>query len=107
MISRLDSVWTAPAPAGDRHEAALRGLRAFAWPLAVLLVFHRVFVLARAGHATDDFTTVWSAARRFVERVPVYSEIYEHVDPHYLYNPGATLLLSPCLLYTSPSPRDS
>lgn len=73
----------------------MRGVRAFAWPLAVLLVFHRVFVLARAGHATDDFTTVWSAARRFVDRVPVYSEIYEHVDPHYLYNPGATLLLSP------------
>ena len=101
VISRLDSVWTAPAPAGDRHEAALRGLRAFAWPLAVLLVFHRVFVLARAGHATDDFTTVWSAARRFVERVPVYSEIYEHVDPHYLYNPGATLLLSPLGLLPS------
>ncbi|WP_284522877.1 glycosyltransferase family 87 protein [Corynebacterium aquatimens] len=44
---------------------------------------------------TDDFTTVWSATRRFVERVPVYNEVYHHVNPHYLYNPGATLLLSP------------
>lgn len=68
---------------------------AAAWPVAVLLVLHRLFVLAREGSVTDDFTTVWSAARRFVERVPVYNEIYSHVDPHYLYNPGATLLLSP------------
>lgn len=65
------------------------------WPLAFFLVAHRVLVLARAGAPTDDFTTVWSAAKRFVDRVPVYSEIYHHVDPHYLYNPGATLLLSP------------
>ena len=56
---------------------------------------HRLFILARAGSVTDDFTTVWSAARRFVERVPVYNEVYSHVNPHYLYNPGATLLLSP------------
>lgn len=68
---------------------------AAAWPVAVMLVVHRLFVLAREGSVTDDFTTVWSAARRFVERVPVYNEIYSHVDPHYLYNPGATLLLSP------------
>ena len=100
-MSRLDTVWTAPAPTTSRHDALSRGLRAFAWPLAVLLVIHRVVVLARAGHATDDFTTVWSAARRFVERVPVYSETYEHVDPHYLYNPGATLLLSPLGLLPS------
>lgn len=68
---------------------------AAAWPVAMTLVVHRLFVLAREGSVTDDFTTVWSAARRFVERVPVYNEIYSHVDPHYLYNPGATLLLSP------------
>ncbi|UIZ93362.1 DUF2029 domain-containing protein [Corynebacterium sp. CNCTC7651] len=66
-----------------------------AWPLAVLLIIHRLAVLARTGSVTDDFTTVWSATRRFVERVPVYNEVYHHVNPHYLYNPGATLLLSP------------
>lgn len=71
------------------------------WPLAVLLIIHRVFVLARAGSPTDDFTTVWSAARRFIERVPVYNEVYHHVDPHYLYNPGATLVLAPLGLVPS------
>lgn len=70
------------------------------WPIAVLLVLHRLLILARDGSVTDDFTTVWSAARRFVERVPVYNEVYSHVDPHYLYNPGATLLLSPLGLFS-------
>lgn len=68
---------------------------AFAWPVAALLIIHRLAVLARAGSVTDDFTTVWSAARRFVDRAAVYDEVYHHVNPHYLYNPGATLLLSP------------
>lgn len=56
---------------------------------------HRFFVLALNGSVTDDFTTVYSALRRFIEGVPVYNEIYHHVDPHYLYNPGATLALAP------------
>ncbi|WIM68970.1 glycosyltransferase family 87 protein [Corynebacterium breve] len=70
-------------------------LNALAWPTALILVFHRLVVLAWTGSVTDDFTTVQSATRRFVERVPVYNEVYHHVNPHYLYNPGATLLLAP------------
>ena len=79
----------------------VKAANAFAWPIALCLILHRLIVLARTGSMTDDFTTVWSAARRFVERVPVYNEIYHHVNPHYLYNPGATLLLSPLGLITS------
>ena len=98
--SRLHDVWVAPAPhvphsGVEVSQSTLRGAGALAWPLAILLIVHRFFVLARTGSVTDDFTTVWSAARRFIERVPVYNETYAHVDPHYLYNPGATLLLSP------------
>lgn len=80
---------------GDNRQARAAWGNAFAWPVAVLLIVHRLAVLARAGSVTDDFTTVWSAARRFLDRVPVYNEVYHHVDPHYLYNPGATLLLAP------------
>ena len=80
---------------GDSQQVRPGWGNAFAWPVAVLLIVHRLAVLARAGSVTDDFTTVWSAARRFVDRVPVYNEVYHHVDPHYLYNPGATLLLAP------------
>ena len=117
-LSQMTQLWTAQPPErAPRWQQVANGAL---WPLAILLVIHRIIVLALPGTATDDFTTVWSAARRFVERVPVYSETYHHVDPHYLYNPGATLLLSPlgvfpdmsvvrplfilfnaCLLYTS------
>ncbi|WJY59037.1 Alpha-(1-_3)-arabinofuranosyltransferase [Corynebacterium afermentans subsp. lipophilum] len=79
----------------DERAGLTPAITVATWPIAVLLVLHRLFILARAGSVTDDFTTVWSAARRFVERVPVYNEVYTHVDPHYLYNPGATLLLAP------------
>ncbi|EFK53813.1 DUF2029 domain-containing protein [Corynebacterium genitalium ATCC 33030] len=92
-LSQLTQLWTAQPP--DRAPRWQQVANGALWPLAILLVIHRIIVLALPGTATDDFTTVWSAARRFVERVPVYSETYHHVDPHYLYNPGATLLLSP------------
>lgn len=100
MTTRLDTMlnsWTAPVPARTpRWETVANYLL---WPLFLVLVFHRIVIKAFPGTATDDFTTVWSAARRFVERVPVYDEVYHHVDPHYLYNPGATLLLSPLGLF--------
>lgn len=102
MTTRADAlktVWTAPAlDWGPRWETVAN---AALWPVAVLLFIHRIVALALPGTITDDFTTVWSAARRFVERVPVYSENYATVDPHYLYNPGATLLLSPLGLFSS------
>lgn len=68
---------------------------AAAWPAAVVLVFHRVVVLAFTGTVTDDFGTVYRAIRRFWEGAPVYEQDYSSVEPLYLYNPGATALLSP------------
>ncbi|WP_245945510.1 glycosyltransferase family 87 protein [Corynebacterium senegalense] len=100
---RLETIWTSPAPLPSPPEARrwIIAGNAAAWPLAVLVIVHRLVVLAWAGSVTDDFTTVWSAARRFVERVPVYNEVYHYVDPHYLYSPGATLLLAPLGLIPS------
>ncbi len=92
---------TEPTPRHRRTPVDHIG-RLIAWPLAVVLVLHRTFVLALNGSVTDDFTTVYSAVRRSLEGVPVYSEVYHHVDPHYLYNPGATLLLSPLGWLTDP-----
>ena len=95
--TRLDSFWTSatPLPATGGAGRWRTAGNAAAWPLAVVVILHRLVVLAWTGSVTDDFTTVWSATRRFVDRVPVYNEVYRHVDPHYLYSPGATLLLSP------------
>lgn len=58
-------------------------------------MIHLVCFPAAVGTETDDFTTVYRALTRFLEGKVVYNEAYSHVDPHYLYNPGATLLLSP------------
>ena len=65
------------------------------WPLAFMTFLNRTFLEPFNDRPTDDFTTVITALRRFIDDVPVYNENYAAVDPHYLYSPGATLLLSP------------
>ena len=52
------------AQPADERAGLAPAIAAAAWPVAVLLVVHRLFILARAGSVTDDFTTVWSAARQ-------------------------------------------
>lgn len=104
LSARLEQTWVSAAPT-SAHPVARRTefdrLGAMAlWPIAVLLILHRIFVLAVNGNVTDDFSTVYYALRRFHEGVPVYNENYAYVDPHYLYSPGATLLLSPLGLQT-------
>lgn len=89
---------TDPGPAAAIARPWNRAGNMALWPVALFLFIHRVFILAVNGDVTDDFTTVYSALRRFLEGTPVYNEEYGFVDPHYLYNPGATLLLSPLAL---------
>ncbi|WP_262485148.1 glycosyltransferase family 87 protein [Corynebacterium poyangense] len=72
-----------------------RVVNSILWPLAIITILYTVFIHSLNRAVTDDFTTVYSALRRMWQGVPVYNENYEHVNPHYLYNPGATLLLSP------------
>lgn len=68
------------------------------WPIAVMTVLHRVFVLAVNGSHTDDFAPVYRAALAFLNRREVYTADFNSVDPHYLYQPSGTLLLSPLAL---------
>ena len=77
---------------GSRAALALAFIM---WPLAAMTFIHKTLLTPYNEHATDDFTTVISALRRFRAHVPVYNEDYSSVDPHYLYSPGGTLLLSP------------
>lgn len=72
-----------------------RTLMAVLWPLAILTIVHRVVIRAVNGALTNDFGTVFNAARRFLDGGPVYVENLLSVDPHYLYAPSATVLLSP------------
>lgn len=69
-----------------------------AWPFAILTVLNKVFIQPNNFSPVDDFSTVWEALKRFREGVPVYNEELWMTDPHYLYSPGGTLLLSPIAL---------
>ncbi|MFH0410691.1 glycosyltransferase family 87 protein [Corynebacterium sp. L4756] len=93
--SPADPDLNAENPASARTSNTRKIFTFAAWPLAIVLVLHRTFFTAFNGTATDDFTTVYSALTRALSGNAVYDQAYNHVDPLYLYNPGATLLLLP------------
>ena len=70
-------------------------LRSALWPIAVLSIIHRSYVLSTNGYITDDFAPVYRAVSHFRRHWAIYNENFGYVDPHYLYPPGGTLLLSP------------
>lgn len=70
-------------------------LRSALWPLAIMAVIHRSYVLGTNGYITDDFGPVYRAVIAFKRHLPVYNENFGYVDPHYIYPPGGTLLLAP------------
>lgn len=68
------------------------------WPITLMTMFHRSVILGVDGARTDDFTPVYNAALNFLNRQPVYNENLDTVDPHYLYPPSGSLLMSPMAL---------
>ncbi|BBY84195.1 alpha-(1-_3)-arabinofuranosyltransferase [Mycolicibacterium pulveris] len=70
-------------------------LRSILWPIAILAIIHRSYVLATNGYITDDFAPVYRAVVNFKLGLDIYNEHFDHVDPHYLYPPGGTLIMAP------------
>ena len=70
-------------------------LRSALWPIAIMSIIHRSYVLTSNGYITDDWAPVYRAARNFRAGVDIYNENFDQVDPHYLYPPGGTLLMAP------------
>jgi arabinofuranan 3-O-arabinosyltransferase len=70
-------------------------VRTALWPIAIMSIIHRSYVLTTNGYITDDWAPVYWALRRFRHHEPVYTDVFVEVDPHYLYPPGGTLLMSP------------
>lgn len=100
LIDKLNNTWVTSAPSleggADRRRTRWDSIgNAVFWPFSIAIAVHVLAVMAVNGNATDDFSTVYYAVRRAVEGIPVYNETYYYVDPHYLYNPGATLALFP------------
>ncbi len=70
-------------------------MRSVLWPIAIVSVIHRGYVLGTNGYITDDFGPVYRAVINFKHGWDIYNEHFDYVDPHYLYPPGGTLLLAP------------
>ena len=70
-------------------------VRTALWPIAIMSIIHRSYVLTSNGYITDDWVPVYRAARNFRAGVAIYNEHFDQVDPHYLYPPGGTLLMAP------------
>ena len=70
-------------------------LRSILWPIAILLIIHRSYVLATNGYITDDYGPVYRAVVEFQMGWDIYNEHFDQVDPHYLYPPGGTLIMAP------------
>jgi arabinofuranan 3-O-arabinosyltransferase len=70
-------------------------LRTVLWPLSIMFVIHRSYVLATNGYITDDFGPVYRAVVNFKHGWDIYNEHLDYVDPHYLYPPGGTLIMAP------------
>ena len=65
-------------------------VRTALWPIAIMSIIHRSYVLTTNGYITDDWAPVYWALRRFRHHEPVYNDVFAEVDPHYLYPPGGT-----------------
>ena len=78
---------------GPASTAAV--IRTALWPIAIMSIIHRSYVLTSNGYITDDWSPVYRAARNFRAGVDIYNEHFDQVDPHYLYPPGGTLLMAP------------
>jgi arabinofuranan 3-O-arabinosyltransferase len=70
-------------------------LRSILWPLAILMIIHRSYVLATNGYITDDYGPVYRAVVNLKHGWDIYNEHLNYVDPHYLYPPGGTLIMAP------------
>jgi arabinofuranan 3-O-arabinosyltransferase len=79
--------------------------KAVLWPLAILTLIQRVLILVPNRAKTDDFTTVYAAAVRYLRHQPVYVEDYQTVSPHYLYPPSGTILMAPFGYFTPDTAR--
>ena len=112
----LTTYWTTNTPLNHHYTPTHNTTYAPAlWAIALIALLNTLFFI---DAPTNDYHPVYTALSDFWQGKRIYDQDYASPDPHYLYTPGATFLLSPlglfgyvwsrsCLLYTSPSPRDS
>lgn len=90
----LDSV----APADAWAEGGRR-LASQLFLFAAVVGLIRAVLVAPGENDGTDFVPIWDAVQRYVHGIPVYNEDYSTLDPHYLYSPGANVVLAPLALF--------
>ena len=71
-------------------------LRSALWPIAIMSIIHRTYVLSSNGYITDDFGPVYRAVSNFRRGLDIYNEHFNYVDPHLpLPTRRGTLLMAP------------
>lgn len=92
----------AGVPAHGAHMALLpRRVPAWLlWSAAIIGLLRAAIILPLLRDGLD-FVPIWDAVQRYTHGVPVYNEDYSTSDPHYLYGPGANVVLAPLAVFGS------
>ncbi|WP_288832574.1 glycosyltransferase family 87 protein [uncultured Corynebacterium sp.] len=100
MSTLCTSLFDAPATDSPETPVGRRLASQALWFAAVVGVIRAVLVAPGENRGTD-FEPIWFAVQRYVHGVPVYNEDYSTLDPHYLYAPGANVVLAPLAMFGS------
>lgn len=100
MSTLRTSLFDAPATDSPETPVGRRLASQALWFAAVVGVIRAVLVAPGENRGTD-FEPIWFAVQRYVHGVPVYNEDYSTLDPHYLYSPGANVVLAPLAMFGS------
>lgn len=91
-----------PRPHAHSPLQNIHGPTVAAWAFCLVTVLWRSFIKPfNTPDRVDDFSNLHRALVNFVHGHPVYIEDLSTRAPHYLYSPGATVLLSPVGLISS------
>lgn len=93
----LTTYWTTNTPLNHHYTPTHNTTYTPAlWAIALLALINTLFFI---DAPTNDYHPVYTALSDFWQGKRIYDQDYASPDPHYLYTPGATFLLSPLGLF--------
>ncbi len=86
-------------PSAERTALLPRRVPLWLLAAAALIGVIRVAITLPLARYGSDFVPIWEAVQRYTQGIPVYNEDYSTTDPHYLYGPGANVVLAPLAIF--------
>lgn len=86
-------------PSAERTALLPRRVPLWLLAAAALIGLIRVAITLPLARYGSDFVPIWEAVQRYTSGIPVYNEDYSTTDPHYLYGPGANVVLAPLAIF--------